>query len=96
MAAGGPGLPNGPPAPGKETPWLETGRLARPPQHGRRDRDAERLGGLTRLRALANLHHLRGEKYVARASEIELERRRKRALTHKLMDHLFYSLNGLL
>ena len=36
------------------------------------------------------------EKYVARASEIELERWRKRALSHKLTDHFFYTLNELL
>ena len=36
------------------------------------------------------------EKYVARASEIELERWRKRALAHKLTDHFYYSLNELL
>jgi cardiolipin synthase A/B len=36
------------------------------------------------------------EKYVARASEIELERWRKRALSHKLTDHFYYSLNELL
>jgi cardiolipin synthase len=36
------------------------------------------------------------EKYVVRASEIELERWRKRALSHKLTDHFFYTLNELL
>jgi cardiolipin synthase A/B len=36
------------------------------------------------------------EKYVARAAEIELERWRKRALSHKLADHFYYSLNELL
>jgi cardiolipin synthase A/B len=36
------------------------------------------------------------EKYVARATEIELERWRKRALSHKLTDHFFYMLNELL
>ena len=36
------------------------------------------------------------EKYVARASEIELERWRKRALSHRLTDHFFYALNELL
>jgi cardiolipin synthase len=35
------------------------------------------------------------EKYVARATEIELERWRKRALSHKLTDHFFYTLNEL-
>jgi len=36
------------------------------------------------------------EKYVARATEIQLERWRKRALSHKLTDHFFYTLNELL
>jgi len=36
------------------------------------------------------------EKYVARATEVELERWRKRALSHKLTDHFFYTLNELL
>ena len=36
------------------------------------------------------------ENYVARASEIELERWRKRALAHKLTDHFFYAMNELL
>ena len=36
------------------------------------------------------------EKYVARATEIDLERWRKRALSHKLTDHFFYTLNELL
>jgi cardiolipin synthase len=36
------------------------------------------------------------EKYVARATEIELERWSKRALSHKLTDHFFYTLNELL
>jgi cardiolipin synthase len=36
------------------------------------------------------------EKYVARATEIELERWRTRALSHKLTDHFFYTLNELL
>ena len=36
------------------------------------------------------------EKYVARATEIELDRWSKRALSHKLKDHFFYSLNELL
>ena len=36
------------------------------------------------------------EKYVARASEIQLERWSKRAMSHKLTDHLFYTLNELL
>ncbi|HKZ04239.1 MAG TPA: phospholipase D-like domain-containing protein [Methylomirabilota bacterium] len=36
------------------------------------------------------------EKYVARATEIQLERWRKRALSHKLTDHFFYALNELL
>jgi cardiolipin synthase A/B len=36
------------------------------------------------------------EKYVARATEIQLDRWRKRALSHKLKDHFFYTLNELL
>jgi cardiolipin synthase A/B len=36
------------------------------------------------------------DKYVARATEIELERWRRRALSHKLTDHFFYTLNELL
>ena len=36
------------------------------------------------------------EKYVARATEIRLEHWRKRALSHKLTDHFFYTLNELL
>ena len=36
------------------------------------------------------------EKYVVRATEIQLERWRKRALSHKLTDHFFYALNELL
>ena len=36
------------------------------------------------------------EKYVPRATEIQLERWRKRALTHKLKDNFFYLLNELL
>jgi cardiolipin synthase len=36
------------------------------------------------------------EKYVVRATEIRLERWRKRALSHKLTDHFFYTLNELL
>ena len=36
------------------------------------------------------------EKYVARATEIQLERWRHRALSHKLTDHFFYALNELL
>ena len=36
------------------------------------------------------------EKYVVRATEIDLERWRKRALSHKLKDHFFYTLNELL
>ncbi|HEX7216969.1 MAG TPA: phospholipase D-like domain-containing protein [Methylomirabilota bacterium] len=36
------------------------------------------------------------EKYVARATEIELERWRTRPLSHKLTDHFFYTLNELL
>jgi cardiolipin synthase len=36
------------------------------------------------------------EKYVVRATEVELERWRKRALSHKLTDHFFYTLNELL
>ena len=36
------------------------------------------------------------EKYVARATEIKLERWRKRALAHKLTDHFCYTLNELL
>ena len=36
------------------------------------------------------------EKYVARATEIHLERWRKRALSHKLKDTFFYMLNELL
>jgi cardiolipin synthase A/B len=36
------------------------------------------------------------EKYVARATQIRLEHWRKRALSHKLTDHFFYTLNELL
>jgi cardiolipin synthase len=36
------------------------------------------------------------EKYAPRATEIQLERWRKRALTHKLKDNVFYMLNELL
>ena len=36
------------------------------------------------------------EKYVGLATEVELERWRKRALSHKLTDHFFYTLNELL
>ena len=36
------------------------------------------------------------EKYVVRATEVDLERWRKRALSHKLKDHFFYTLNELL
>jgi len=36
------------------------------------------------------------EKYVVRATEVDLERWRKRALSHKLTDHFFYTLNELL
>jgi cardiolipin synthase A/B len=36
------------------------------------------------------------EKYVPRAAEVQLERWRKRALTHKLKDNFFYLLNELL
>ena len=36
------------------------------------------------------------EKYVPRATEIQLERWRKRTLTHKLKDNFFYLLNELL
>ena len=36
------------------------------------------------------------EKYVPRAAEIQLERWRRRALTHKLKDNFFYLLNELL
>ena len=36
------------------------------------------------------------EKYVARATEIQLERWRKRGLSHKLTDHFCYTLNELL
>jgi len=36
------------------------------------------------------------EKYVVRATEVQLERWRKRALSHKLTDHFFYALNELL
>jgi cardiolipin synthase A/B len=36
------------------------------------------------------------DKYVVRATEIDLERWRKRALSHKLTDHFFYTLNELL
>jgi cardiolipin synthase len=36
------------------------------------------------------------EKYVPRATEIQLEPWRKRALTHKLRDNVFYMLNELL
>ena len=36
------------------------------------------------------------EKYSARATEVELERWRQRALSHKLTDHFFYTLNELL
>jgi cardiolipin synthase len=36
------------------------------------------------------------EKYVVRATEVDLERWRKRALSHKLTDRFFYTLNELL
>jgi cardiolipin synthase A/B len=36
------------------------------------------------------------EKYVPRATEVQLERWRKRPLAHKLKDHFFYTLNELL
>ena len=36
------------------------------------------------------------EKYVARASEIELERWSRRRLAHKLVDHFYYTLNELM
>ena len=36
------------------------------------------------------------EKYVPRAIEVQLERWRKRQLTHKLKDNVFYMLNELL
>jgi hypothetical protein len=36
------------------------------------------------------------EKYVPRATEIQLDRWRKRALAHKLKDNFFYLLNELL
>jgi cardiolipin synthase A/B len=36
------------------------------------------------------------EKYVARATEVQLDRWRKRALSHKLKDQFFYTLNELL
>jgi cardiolipin synthase A/B len=36
------------------------------------------------------------EKYVVRATEVHLEPWRKRALSHKLTDHFFYTLNELL
>ena len=36
------------------------------------------------------------EKYVARATEIQLDRWCQRALSHKLKDHFFYTLNELL
>jgi cardiolipin synthase len=36
------------------------------------------------------------EKYVPRATEVQLERWRKRPLTHKLKDNFFYMLNELL
>jgi len=63
------------------------------------DRSFETNDELTlsiRDEALARRFDAIFEKYVARASEIELERWRKRALAHKLTDHFFYSLNELL
>jgi cardiolipin synthase len=63
------------------------------------DRSFETNDELTlsiRDEALARRFDAIFEKYVARASEIELERWRKRALSHKLTDHFYYSLNELL
>jgi cardiolipin synthase A/B len=63
------------------------------------DRSFETNDELTlsiRDEALARRFDAIFEKYVARASEIELERWRKRALSHKLTDHFFYTLNELL
>jgi cardiolipin synthase A/B len=63
------------------------------------DRSFETNDELTlsiRDEALARRFDAVFEKYVARASEIELERWRKRALAHKLVDHFYYSLNELL
>jgi cardiolipin synthase len=63
------------------------------------DRSFETNDELTlsiRDEALARRFDAIFEKYVARASEIELERWRRRALAHKLTDHFFYSLNELL
>jgi cardiolipin synthase A/B len=63
------------------------------------DRSFETNDELTlsiRDEALARRFDAIFEKYVARASEIELERWRKRALAHKLTDHFYYSLNELL
>jgi cardiolipin synthase len=63
------------------------------------DRSFETNDELTlsiRDEALARRFDAIFEKYVARATEIELERWRKRALSHKLTDHFFYSLNELL
>ena len=63
------------------------------------DRSFETNDELTlsiRDEALARRFDAIFEKYVARASEIELERWRKRSLAHKLTDHFYYSLNELL
>ena len=63
------------------------------------DRSFETNDELTlsiRDEALARRFDTIFEKYVARATEIELERWRKRALWHKLTDHFFYTLNELL
>jgi cardiolipin synthase A/B len=63
------------------------------------DRSFETNDELTlsiRDEALARRFDAIFEKYVARASEIELERWRKRAVSHKLTDHFFYTLNELL
>jgi cardiolipin synthase len=63
------------------------------------DRSFETNDELTlsiRDEALARRFDAIFEKYVARATEIELERWRKRALSHKLTDHFFYALNELL
>jgi cardiolipin synthase A/B len=46
--------------------------------------------------ALARRFDVIFEKYVARATEIQLERWRKRPLSHKLADYFFYMLNELL
>jgi len=63
------------------------------------DRSFETNDELTlsiRDEALARRFDAIFEKYISRASEIELERWRKRTLAHKLTDHFFYSLNEML